>query len=52
MQPTMDLPGESRPARFEPLEWPPKVQPVPTEEPATTPAPEVTPAEEPVPAGV
>lgn len=52
-----DLPGESRPARFEPLEWPPKVLPLPTEEPVReepTPLPERAPApapeREPVPA--
>lgn len=51
----MGLPGESRPVRFEPVEWPPKVQPIPEPEPQpqreTVPeeAPQKEPAE-PVPA--
>lgn len=49
----MDLPGESKPARFEPAVWPPQVMPLPETEPVETPAePQTTPVpeEEPVPA--
>jgi hypothetical protein len=53
--PSNGLPGESRPYRFEPLEWPPKPleqpEPAPEKEPTPTPAePQEKPEKEPTPA--